>query len=92
MTKNEIEEIAREMARLMKGAGDDDCGNFAHYFDDAVYDDEGNGPIWTAVCSRAEELLPTVVVTREERARWSRASREVSACERYEAQQLGYGA
>jgi hypothetical protein len=87
-----IEKIAHQLARLMKGANDDDAGNFAHYFDDAVYDDEGNGPIWNAICARAEELLPTIKVTREERAGWSRASREFNACESYEAQQLGYGA
>ena len=60
-----IEKIANELARLMKGANDDDAGNFAHYFDDAVYDEEGNGPIWTAICARAEQLLPTITVTRE---------------------------
>lgn len=84
-----IEKIATELARLMKGANDDDAGNFAHYFDDAVYDDEGNGPIWTEICDRAAELLPTLKITREERARWARASREFNACERCEAQQLG---
>lgn len=89
MTKINIEKIATELARLMKGANDDDAGNFAHYFDDAVYDDEGKGPIWNAICDRAEELLPTIVVTSDERSRWARASREVSACERYEQQQLG---
>lgn len=85
----DIEKIATELACLMKGANDDDAGNFAHYFDDAVYDDEGNGPIWTAICNRAEELIPTIVVTREERVRWARASWEASMCDRYEQQQLG---
>ncbi|MDX3973255.1 hypothetical protein [Shinella sp.] len=84
-----IEKIATELARLMKGANDDDAGNFAHYFDDAVYDDEGKGPIWNAICDRAEELLPTIVITGEEWAAWARADRELSACERYEQQQLG---
>lgn len=92
MTKTNIEKIATELARLMKGANDDDAGNFAHYFDDAVCDDEGNGPIWNAICDRAEELLPTIVVTREERAAWARADREFRACERYEQQQLGHTA
>lgn len=85
----DIEKIAQELARLMKGANDDDAGNFAHYFDDEVYDDEGNGPIWTAICDRAAELLPTVTLTQEELARWARANLEFSACQRYEAQQLG---
>jgi len=89
MTKINIEKIANELARLMKGANDDDAGNFAHYFDDAAYDDEGKGPIWNAICDRAEELLPTIVITSEERAAWSRARSEFSACERYEQQQLG---
>ncbi|KEA07158.1 hypothetical protein [Rhizobium rhizogenes] len=90
----DIEKLALELATLVKGAGDEDYdfGNFAHYLPDAAYDDEGNGLIWSAICERAEELLPTITVTREERVRWSRASREFSACERYEAQQLGYGA
>lgn len=87
-----FEKIATELARLMKGANDDDAGNFAHYFDDAVYDDEGNGPIWNAICDRGAELLPTIKVTREERARWARAGSEFNACERYESQQLGISA
>lgn len=85
----DIEKIANELARLMKGARDDDAGNFAHYFAPEVYDDEGNGPIWTAICDRAGQLLPTIKITIDERAAWSRASREFSACERYESQQLG---
>ena len=92
MTKVNIEKIALELATLMKGAEDFDAGNFAHYFDDEVYDDEGKGPIWNAICDRAEELLPTIKVTDDERALWSRASHEVSACEAYERQQLGFGA
>ena len=88
----DIETIANELARLMKGAQDDDAGNLAHYCADEVYDDEGNGPIWTAICARAEELLPTIVVTTEERARWARADREFRAEQRHEAQQLGFGA
>lgn len=91
MTIN-IEKTAIELARLMKGAQDNDAGNFAHYFADEVYDDEGKGPIWNAICDRAEQRLPTIKVTDDERARWSRASREVSVCERYEDQQLGFGA
>lgn len=86
----DIEKIANELVRLMKGANDDDAGNFAHYFDDEVYDD--CGPTWIAICDRAAELIPTIVLTQEERARWSRANREFSACQRYEAQQLGCGA
>lgn len=92
MVKAQIEKIAAELARLMKGANDTDAGNFAHFFDDEIYDDEGNGPIWTAICDRAEELLPTIVVTREERAAWSRADRDFRSEQRQEAQQLGYGA
>lgn len=88
----DIEKTATELARLMKGAQDYDAGNFAHFFADEVYDDEGKGPIWNAICDRAEQLLPTIKVTDDERACWSRASREVSACQRYEAQQLGFGA
>lgn len=92
MTKAELETIALELARLMKGANDTDAGNFAHYFDDAVYDDEGKGPIWNAICDRAEVLLPTIKVTRDERAAWARADREFQACERFEAQQFGLNA
>lgn len=92
MIKINIEEIALELATLMKGAQDDDAGNFAHYFDDAVYDDEGNGQIWTAICDRAAQLLPAVKVSDAERAAWSRASREFNACEAYERRQLGYAA
>lgn len=92
MTKVNIEKIALELAVLMKGARDDDAGNFAHYFNDEVYDDEGNGPIWTAICDRAAELIPTIRVSDEDRAAWSRASREFNACEAYERQQLGFGA
>lgn len=85
----DIEKIATEMARLMKGANVFDAGSFAHFFEDAVYDDEGKGPIWTAVCDRAEQLLPTITVTAEERATWARATREFNACERYESQAFG---
>jgi hypothetical protein len=80
----DIEKIAYEMARLMAGANDDDCGNFAHFFPNEVYDDEGNGPIWNAICDRATELVPTIVVTREERIAWAKADREFNACERAE--------
>jgi hypothetical protein len=87
----DIEKTALELARLMKGAEDDDAGNFAHYFADEVYDDEGNGPIWNAICDRAEELLPTIVTTDEERAAWARADRECRAERDGERRQLGYG-
>jgi hypothetical protein len=89
-----IEKLALELATLVKGAGDEDYdfGNFVHYLPAEAYDDEGNGPIWNEICDRAQQLLPTIKVTDDERARWSRARREFNACERYEAQQLGYGA
>jgi hypothetical protein len=87
-----IEAIATKLAQLMKAANDDDAGYFAHYFDDAVYDDEGNGPIWTAICDRAEKLLPTVKAPREMVEGFSRAAREFNACQSYEREQLGYGA
>lgn len=77
-----IEKIATELARLMKGANDFDAGNFAHFFDDDVYDD--CGPIWNAICDRAEEILPSIRVTDDERARWARAEREFTACQRAE--------
>lgn len=89
-----IEKLALELATAVKGSGDVDYdfGNFAHFLPDEAYDDEGNGPIWNAVCDRAEQLIPHIKVSEVERASWSRASRDFAACERYEAQQLGFGA
>lgn len=92
MTPQEIEKIAQELARLMKGANDDDAGNFTHYVADEAYDDEGKGPIWKAICARAEELLPTIEITHEERVRWARANREFNAEVNGELRQLGFGA
>jgi hypothetical protein len=85
----DIEKIAFELATLSAGAGDDDFGSFVHFFDSEVYDDEGNGPIWNAICDRAEVLIPTIVVTDEERASWTRARREFNACQNYESQAFG---
>lgn len=90
MTNQQIELIAQELARLMKAARDFDAGNFAHFFDDAAYDDEGNGPTWNAICDRAEALLPHIIPTQQERADWARASRDHRACQRHEVRQLGF--
>lgn len=89
-----IEKMAYELARAVKGSGDPDYdfGNFAHFLPDEAYDDEGNGPVWNAICDRAEELLPTIKVTDKERAEWAQASRDVRAECEGERRQLGYGA
>lgn len=81
-----IEKAATELARLSKGACDDDFGNFVHYFE-AHTDEE-----WDAICARAEQLLPSVKVSQAERAAWARADREFRAEVAHERQQLGYGA
>lgn len=82
-----IEKIANELARLMKGANDFDAGDFAHFFPDDVYDN--CGPIWNAVCDRAEELLPTISLTDQDRASWAEADRAFAAEQR--AEKIAFG-
>ncbi|RWO20623.1 hypothetical protein [Mesorhizobium sp.] len=73
MTEFQIAKAALVLARLMRGAQDNDAGNFGHFFD-PMTDAE-----WNAVCDRAEEFMPDIDVTAEERTAWSRASRDFNA-------------
>lgn len=85
-TAAQTETFAKELARLSKGAADDDFGNFAHFF--PKMSDEA----WEAVCDRAEQLLPSTRVSDEERAEWRRADREFGAETAHERRQLGFAA
>lgn len=87
VSSTRINEAANELARLMKGANDFEPGNFAHFFESEITD---NDDVWYFVCDLSEEILPSVVVTDEEARSWAEADRFVSAEGAAERKAFGY--